>query len=381
MLMPPAAMQQAGQAAAPSAYEGEPISLNFKDVDLKDFFRFMHEISGLNFVLDPNVSGVVTIVLDEVPWDQAMAIVMRNNSLDSAVEGNVVRIATLATLLREEEQQRDLALAIEEAQPRVTVTRTLSYSRAGDMIATLKRFLSSRGDVIADLRTNTLIITDIQDVITRMDPLIKILDQKSQQVEIEARVVAASRSFARDIGSQLAAEYGAKDQRAKRRSATYRASFSFWAILTLLFVFLGMNKQLDLDGWFTETGRQFAINQGWYDLRWQIQEPMVVGIALIGVSLLALLLAITRSLLPRHTLAFVGTLLLVIFLILKTLSFHHLDNFLDRELASVRLGTIIEWIGMGCVALCAAKNCWWYKSGFIKPPINFAEESAPYRTG
>ncbi|MCH8822452.1 MAG: hypothetical protein IH984_02980 [Planctomycetes bacterium] len=183
------------------------------------------------------------------------------------------------------------------------------------------------------------------------------------------------------IGSQLAAEYGAKDQRAKRRSATYRASFSFWAILTLLFVFLGMNKQLDLDGWFTETGRQFAINQGWYDLRWQIQEPMVVGIALIGVSLLALLLAITRSLLPRHTLAFVGTLLLVIFLILKTLSFHHLDNFLDRELASVRLGTIIEWIGMGCVALCAAKNCWWYKSGFIKPPINFAEESAPYRTG
>lgn len=183
------------------------------------------------------------------------------------------------------------------------------------------------------------------------------------------------------IGSQLATEYSTKDRRAKRRSATYRASFSFWVILTLLFVFLGMNKQLDLDGWFTETGRQFAIKQGWYDLRWQIQEPMVVGIAIIGVSMLALVLAITRSLLPRHILAFVGTLLLIILLILKALSFHHLDNFLDRELASLQLGTIIEWIGMACVAFCAAKICWWYKPGFIKRPIYFVEESAPYRTG
>ena len=183
------------------------------------------------------------------------------------------------------------------------------------------------------------------------------------------------------IGSQLAAEYGAKDRRAKGRSAAYRASFLFWIILTLLYVFLGMNKQLDLDGWFTETGRQLAIDQGWYDLRWQFQESMVVGIAVIGVSMLALLLAISRSLLPRHILAFVGTLLLIIFLILKALSFHHLDNFLDQELASVQLGTIIEWIGMGCVVLCAAKNCWWHRPRFIKPPINFVEESAPYRTG
>ena len=204
-LAPLAAMQQAGQAAAPSGYDGEPISMNLKDVDLKDFFRFMHEISGFNVVLDPAVSGVVTIVLDEVPWDQAMDIVMKNNSLDSRVEGNVVRIATLATLQREEEQQRDLARAIEEAEPKVTVTRTLSYARANDMIATLKRFLSPRGDVIADLRTNTLIITDIQAVVNQMDPLIQTLDRKTQQVEIEARVVAASRSFARDIGVQLAA--------------------------------------------------------------------------------------------------------------------------------------------------------------------------------
>src|SRR5437667_34641 len=87
---------QAPAAAAPAAgkYTGEPISVNLKDVDLKDFFRLIHEISGLNVVLDPAVKGSLTIVLDEVPWDQALDIVMQNNSLDKQLSGNVLRIAT-----------------------------------------------------------------------------------------------------------------------------------------------------------------------------------------------------------------------------------------------------------------------------------------------
>jgi type IV pilus secretin PilQ/predicted competence protein len=200
---PPAAPAQA--PAAKPAYSGEPISVNLKDVDLKDFFRLIHEISGLNVVLDPSVAGAVTIVLDEVPWDQAMEIVMRNNGLGKEVEGNVVRIAKLATIEAEEKQRRDLALAVDAAQPKVTVTRQLSYAKGADLIVTLKKFLSERGDVIADARTNTLIITDIPGAISQVDGLIKSLDQKSLQVEIEARVVSASRSFARDIGTQLAA--------------------------------------------------------------------------------------------------------------------------------------------------------------------------------
>ena len=186
-------------------YSGEPISVNLKDVDLKDFFRLIHEISGLNIVLDPTVSGMVTVVLDEVPWDQALEIVMKNNGLAKEVQGNVVRIAKISTLESEQKQARDLAIAAEQAQPRTTVTRTLSYAKALDLIPTLRRFLSARGDIIQDNRTNTLIITDIADNIPQFDRLIQILDRKTQQVEIEARVVSASRSFAREIGTQLAA--------------------------------------------------------------------------------------------------------------------------------------------------------------------------------
>src|SRR6266566_930710 len=195
---PPAAATPAGK------YTGETISVNLKDVDLKDFFRLIHEISGLNVVLDPAVKGSLTIVLDEVPWDQALDIVLQNNSLDKQLNGNVLRIATRATLKTEAETQRDLEKAQAEAVTPVTVTRVLSYAKAATMAPTLKKFLSSRGDILYDDRSNQVIIRDIPSVIPIIDNLIRQLDRKSQQVEIEARVVSASRSFALDIGTQLA---------------------------------------------------------------------------------------------------------------------------------------------------------------------------------
>src|SRR6266480_6677668 len=195
----------AGAAPVPAAgkYTGEPISVNLKDVDLKDFFRLIHEISGLNVVLDPAVKGSLTIVLDDVPWDQALDIVLKNNGLDKQLNGNVLRIATKATLKAEAESQRDLEKAQSEAIPPVTFTRVLSYSKASALTATLKQFLSSRGTILADERSNQLIIRDIPSVIPVIDNLLHQLDRKSQQVEIEARVVSASRSFAQDIGTQL----------------------------------------------------------------------------------------------------------------------------------------------------------------------------------
>jgi len=198
-------LAQATSASVPAQgghYTGEPISVNLKDVDLKDFFRLIHEISGLNVVLDPNVHGTLTIVLDEVPWDQALDIVLQNNSLDKQLTGNVLRIATRETLKKEAETERDLAVAQAQAVAPVTVTRVLSYAKAATMKDTLKKFLSPRGDILSDDRSNQLIIRDIPSVIPTIDNLIRQLDRKSQQVEIEARVVAATRSFARDIGVQ-----------------------------------------------------------------------------------------------------------------------------------------------------------------------------------
>ncbi len=194
-----------GATAPPTSarYTGEPISVNLKDVDLADFFRLIHEISGLNVVVDPSVKGTLTIVLDNVPWDQALDIVLKNNDLDKQLDGNVLRIATRATLKAEAQEEADLAKAQAEATDVVTTTRVLSYAKATTVAATLKKFLSSRGDILADDRTNTLIIRDIPSTFPVLDNLLRQLDRKSQQVEIEARVVAANRSFAREIGSIL----------------------------------------------------------------------------------------------------------------------------------------------------------------------------------
>ena len=179
-----------------------------KDVDLKDFFRLIHEISGLNVVLDPTVHGTLTVVLDDVPWDQALDIVLKNNDLARELEGNVLRIATVDTLKNEADARRaqieSEALAVEK----VSVTRFLSYAKAKDVAVTVKKFLSQRGDVVADDRTNAVIVNDIPKVIPIIDRLLTQLDRKTQEVEIEARVVAATRQFARDIGTQLGFGWG-----------------------------------------------------------------------------------------------------------------------------------------------------------------------------
>jgi len=207
-----AAEQRAQAAQQPVAvgpkYTGEPISVNLKDVDLKDFFRLIHEISGLNVVLDPEVHGTLTIVLDDVPWDQALDIVLKNNDLARELEGNVLRIATVDTLKKEADGRRAQVEAEALAVEKVSVTRFLSYAHAKDVLLTVKKFISVRGDVVADERTNAIIVNDIPNVIPTIDRLLTQLDRKTQEVEIEARVVAATRQFARDIGTQLGFGWG-----------------------------------------------------------------------------------------------------------------------------------------------------------------------------
>jgi type IV pilus assembly protein PilQ len=195
-------------AEARPAYTGEPISLNLKDVDLKDFFRLIHEISGLNIILDPNVSGSVTLVLDSVPWDQALDIVLKNNRLGKVLEGNVLRIAKVETLTAEQEGQTKLAAARMDAAPLVTVFRPINYAKATDIAALLKTWagggaLSRRGTVLVDTRGNTLIISDVQSQIPIIENVVSKIDKKAKQISIEARVVLATADFTRTLSSSL----------------------------------------------------------------------------------------------------------------------------------------------------------------------------------
>ena len=193
-------------------YSGIPITLDFKDADVKDVFRLFAQISGYNVVVDPSVSGTITITLKDVPWDQALDIILKNNGLDKVYENNVIRIATAAKLAQEEANRRRLREEQALAVSLETVTWQLSYAKAPQVRDILVRNLSRRGEVIVDDRTNTLIITDIPGQVRLLRSLIEILDIPVPQVEIEARVVESTRDFANALGIQwgFRAEQGAQ---------------------------------------------------------------------------------------------------------------------------------------------------------------------------
>ena len=186
-----------------SKWQGHPISLDFKDGDLQDIFRLFADITGLNVVVNPGISGRVTLVLREVPWDQSLDLILKINGLGYTIEDNVLRIATLADMQKE---QADLRKLEEEKQLAGTLeTRRwrLSYAKASELQPTIQKVaLSSRGNITLDSRTNTMIITDLPNFLGDADELIDELDRPTPQVEIEARIVVTSRNFTRDIGVQ-----------------------------------------------------------------------------------------------------------------------------------------------------------------------------------
>lgn len=183
------------------SFNGRPISLNLVDADIKQVFSVFHDISGLNFVLDPAVAGAVTIVVDNVPWDQALDLILKNNSLDMVLEGNVVRVAPVSKLAQEASARKALIEAKEFESAPVSITRTLSYANAKEIEKVVRdAILSPKGRVVVDERTNTLIIRDIPTRIDAIDRLLTTLDAETPQVMIEARIVEISRDFVRDLG-------------------------------------------------------------------------------------------------------------------------------------------------------------------------------------
>jgi type IV pilus assembly protein PilQ len=189
-------------AAEEDKYSGEVLSLKFKDADLRDVVLYLAEFASLNVVFDSDVRGVVTCNLQDVPWDQALDIVLKQNKMGKTIEGNILRIAPIGILTREQEDERKMKESKELAGPVQIKTVTLSYSKAKDVAALLKSKLSSRGEMIIDERTNTLLITDVKDKMDTIEKLLTVVDTPTPQVSIEARIVEASTTFTRNLGIQ-----------------------------------------------------------------------------------------------------------------------------------------------------------------------------------
>lgn len=220
---PPAGLQEAPPVGAqPPRFTGHPISLDFQGADLRAVLRTFAEISGLNVVIDPTIAGTVDVALRDVPWDQALDIILKANKLGYAVDGTVVRIAPLSVLADEEAQRRKLADEQALAGELQVLTHPLSYARAADMVAILNQSaLSPRGQVQVDARTNTLIVRDLPDRLKVAAELITTLDRPQPQVEIEARIVQTTRDFARSLGVQ----WGASGTADARRGNTLPLAF------------------------------------------------------------------------------------------------------------------------------------------------------------
>jgi type IV pilus assembly protein PilQ len=182
-------------------FTGHPVSLDFTGADLRAVLRTFAEISGLNMVIDPSVQGSVDVALRDVPWDQALEIILRANKLGYSVDGTIVRIAPISVLAEEEKQRRKLAEELALSGEIRVLTRTLSYAKADDIrTLLLKSALSTRGTVEVDQRTNTLIMSDLASALETATNLITTLDKPQPQVEIEARIVQTTSDFARSIG-------------------------------------------------------------------------------------------------------------------------------------------------------------------------------------
>jgi len=230
-----------GRRYGQSGFVGEPINLNVVSADVRDILNYITEQYGINFVIDSSVGAVpVTVNVQDVPWNLALEMILRSNKLGVQVNGNILRIATIDSLAKEAETEKVINDAKLENTVLVTEFLRLNYARASGTLSQangatgnfqgaqtsntpqsgggassagggadqgilpiVQRRLSRRGSVEVDGRSNTLIITDVKENIDAIRQLVVLLDQPEPQVEIETRIVIASKSFSRDLGVQL----------------------------------------------------------------------------------------------------------------------------------------------------------------------------------
>ena len=196
-------LAQASAAGTLRRYTGHPVTLDFQGADLRAVLRTFSEISGLNIVIDPAVQGTVDVALRDVPWDQALDNILRANKLSYVLDGTIVRVAPVSVLSDEEKARRTLSEEQALSGELKVMTKALNYAQAEDLAPLLKdNALSKRGSVAVDKRTNTLVINDLPAFLAKSEALLNSLDQAEGQVEIEARIVSTTKTFARELGVQ-----------------------------------------------------------------------------------------------------------------------------------------------------------------------------------
>lgn len=184
-------------------YTGHPVSLDFSNIALRDLIGLLGQMTKKNFMLDPSVRNQeVSLYVTEMPWDQALDLLLDQYNLGKEEEGNVIHIATQERLTEKAQQKRKLAEERALAVPVRQITKPINYAKANDLLPLIRRNLSRKGAVVVDARTNTIVITDIPSKVDAHLNLIQALDVPTKQVVVEARVVETTRDFVNEFGLQ-----------------------------------------------------------------------------------------------------------------------------------------------------------------------------------
>ena len=193
-------------------YSGQKLSLNFQSIELRSLLQVFADFSGLNIITSDSVNGTLTLRLQDVPWDQALDIILQTKGLGKRKNGNVLLIAPSDELIQKERLEREAVLALEKVEPMRTQSFQINYAKAAEIAASLMaggtgpnsgRILSSAGSVIPEPRTNQLFVTDVASRLEQVQQLIAKLDVPVRQVLIEARIVEASDTFGKSLGVRL----------------------------------------------------------------------------------------------------------------------------------------------------------------------------------
>lgn len=195
-------------APAQKAYSGQRINLNFHDIDIRNLLRLLAEVSKKNVVVADDVSGKVTVKLDNVPWDQALDIVLTSKGLGKQEIGNVIRVAKYDVIAKEEAAKLEATKSRQVMLPLKVRIIPVNFSTASDIAKQVKDVLSDRGTVTVDERTNVLIVKDTQEALARAEGLVRSLDTETPGVLIESRIVEAASNFTRSLGVQWGGNFG-----------------------------------------------------------------------------------------------------------------------------------------------------------------------------